>query len=69
MFITCCKEWAKKWIEEEYIFAAVGMEADKKAFEKKAKEMLGWNEEVEMEIEFFYMLDDRCLVTIRKRVE
>ena len=68
MMISYRREWVKKWTEEEYIFAAPHI-TDKKAFEKEVKSILGWDEEVEMEIEFCYLCDDRCLVTIRKRVE
>ena len=64
-----CRCWKKVWTEEEFLFRSSEEITDKKGFEKEVKKMLGWDEEIEMEIEFCYMLEDRCIVTIRKRVE
>jgi hypothetical protein len=66
MYITYCKEVRKVWIEEEYRFIKP-TEMDKKDFEKRVKEILEWNEDIEMEIEFIYMLDNLVLVTFRRR--
>lgn len=63
------RTWKKVWTEEEFLFRSSEEITDEKAFEKEVKEMLGWDEDIEMEIEFDYMFDDRCIVTIRKRVE
>lgn len=66
MYITYCKEVRKVWIEEEYRFIKPTA-MDKKDFEKRVKEILEWNEDIEMEIEFIYMLDDLVLVTFKRR--
>ena len=39
-------------------------------FEKMARVCVGWDEDVEMEIEFFYICNDSiCLVTVKERIE
>ena len=68
MTITCYKLSAAEWVEEEYKFIKPP-EMDKKTFEEEAKKMLGWDEDVEMEIEFMYALEELCYVTFRKRVK
>ena len=65
-----CEQFSREmWEEREYRFEKSENMA-KCDFEAMAKVCVGWDDELEMEIKFTYMCNDRvCYVYVRERVE
>lgn len=69
-FSVHCEEISREmWEEREYRFTKNASLA-KCDFEEIAKVLVGWDNNVEMEIKFTYALNDTvCYVFVRERVE
>ena len=69
-FSVHCEEISREvWEEREYRFTKNASLA-RCDFEEIAKIFVGWNEEVEMEIKFTYLINDTVVyVYVRERVE
>ena len=67
--LECQQVSREVWEEREYRFEKSPTMA-RSDFEAMARICVGWDEEIEMEIKFDYMLQDRvCYVFVRERVE